>query len=631
MFRPRRMAQAEILLLRKDLGPTLRALATARIIHLHSIEAPATAPQIEPETELAERYRAYLSLTRRLVDDLGLRLRPGQILDPAAFPEWERWLEQLSNRLSRVRNRQAQLTRRLEWSLAVGTFMRQFRSPAVPLDALAALHFADLRLGILPAAQVGRLFETPGIDAVYPLGRAKGNQIVALLGLRKNARTLDPLLTELGFVPAPLPVGTDDPATLTTKILALHRRLRNALRRLERKVATLSKSNQAFLQNRQATIAAELGLWEKSRQLTFTRRTVAIGGWVQQQRLGELEALLARTSPGRFLLRTVPASGDATPVLFLNPGWLRPFQKILVALDLPAYGEVEPTPFLGLGFILLFGMMFGDVGHGLLLVVAGLVLKRLGPWREVGGILVPVGVSAAVFGILFGSVFGWEELLPPLWFSPLQDIPRLMLTALVVGVLLIATGMALRIRNGLGREPPLCILADRFGVAGLVFYLGSLGLGYAVYRGWLAPAYLAWLVLPLAAVFCHPFVQGERDPYSSFLLHCAEGGVEVLETVLGFLANTFSFLRVAAFGLAHVGLSMAVFALADQAQTLGLGWPAAALVHLIGNLVILLLEGLVVSIQAVRLEFYEFFGKFFRGGGVAFRPLTLDSGMERRF
>ena len=628
MFRPRPMAQVEILLMRKDLGPTLRALATARIIHLHSIEPPAAAPRTEPDTSLAERYRAFLALNRRLSNELGCQPRLGQILDPAPFPEWEHWLDELSHRVTRLQNRQAQLTRRLEWALAVGAFIRQFRATSVPLDAL---RFTDLRLGTLPVVKLGQLLETPGLGTIYPLAQSKGRQVVALLGLKKNARTLAPLLTELGFVAAPLPVGSADPTVIMPKILGLHRLLRSALRRLERKVAALGRSNQTQLQDRQATVAAELGLWEKSRQLTFTRRTVAIGGWVPQQRLGELERLLEGNSAGRFLLRTIPASGDATPVLFLNPGWLRPFQQILVALDLPAYGEVEPTPFLGFGFILLFGMMFGDVGHGLLLVAAGLILKRCGRWPEVGGILVPVGGSAALFGALFGSFLGWEGLLPPLWFSPMQDIPRLMLAALIVGVLLIATGMGLRIRNGLGREPSLSIFTDRFGVAGLGFYLGSLGLGFAIYRGWLGPSHLTWLLLPLAAVFCHPFVHDEGGPAGSFFLLCAEGSVEVLETVLGFLANTFSFLRVAAFGLAHVGLSMAVFALAEQALELGLGWPAAVLVHLFGNMVILVLEGLVVSIQAIRLEFYEFFGKFFRGGGTAFRPLVLDSGLERRF
>jgi V/A-type H+-transporting ATPase subunit I len=241
-----------------------------------------------------------------------------------------------------------------------------------------------------------------------------------------------------------------------------------------------------------------------------------------------------------------------------------------------------------------------------------------------------VGCFAALFGILFGSFFGWEGLFDPLWFSPMHNIPLLMVAALAVGVGLMTGGMVLRVVNGLRQEPASTVLTDRYGVAGMSFYLGSLILGYLVYRSLVPPASLALLVLPLAAVFFHPFTEaGEKEGTPAYLL-CAEGSIEVLETVLGFLANTFSFLRVAAFGLAHVGLSLAVYALAEQAMNLPLGIVFAGLVHLIGNLVILVLEGLIVSIQTVRLEFYEFFGKFFRGGGIRFNPLALDPFAERR-
>jgi V/A-type H+-transporting ATPase subunit I len=110
----------------------------------------------------------------------------------------------------------------------------------------------------------------------------------------------------------------------------------------------------------------------------------------------------------------------------------------------------------------------------------------------------------------------------------------------------------------------------------------------------------------------------------------AEGAIEVLETVLGFMANTFSFLRIAAFGLAHVGLFMAVYAMARGVEDWPLGALWVAAVHVAGNVVMVVLEGLVVSVQAVRLQFYEFFSKFFRGGGVPYRPLTLQVVTERR-
>jgi V/A-type H+-transporting ATPase subunit I len=244
-------------------------------------------------------------------------------------------------------------------------------------------------------------------------------------------------------------------------------------------------------------------------------------------------------------------------------------------------------------------------------------------------ILAEVGLFSALFGLLFGSFFGREDIFQPLWFSPLDDIPRLMLAALALGATLILTGLSLRIFNGLRSERFWVVATDRFGLAGLIFYGGGLISGYLVYRQILPPVALVWLAAPLVAVFCHPFAERQGGQWGPTGMLLAEGAIEVLETILGFLTNTLSFLRVAAFGLAHAGLFLAVFALAEQARQLPLAPLWVVVVQVLGNAVILVLEGLVVSIQAVRLEFYEIFSKFFHGGGVVYTPLALESGRER--
>lgn len=633
MFRPRPMAQVEILLLRKDLGTTLRTLAAARIIHLCPLEAGREDGfgEAVPDTGLDNRQRNFVLLLQQIANQYGWRTFPGRQLDPAPFAKWEAWAEKLAARLQRIEKRRAEIGRLQEACKTIDLFLAQTTGPDGKSPSLRSLRRTELQIGSVATGELERLTSLPREVSVYRLGRIGGRTALALIALSGSRQVLDQGLSGLSFHPAALPGGgRKNLAASWQRRRQLQKRLRLHLAWLNEKEKRLERENQGFLCDRLATIEAELCLHREAARFAYSQRTVALAGWVPRQRMGELRELLDRVCPGRNLVRERAALGDQTPILFLNPRWLRPFQTILAALDLPAYGEVEPTPFLAFSFILLFGMMFGDLGHGLVLIATGLALRHNARWNEAGAVLVPVGCSAALFGILFGSFFGWEGLFPPLWFSPLHDIPRLMLAALAVGVGLMTTGMVLRILNGLGREPVTVILTDRFGVSGLVFYLGSLVLGTLAYRASQGPELLYWLLLPLLAIFLHPFTL--PDPQAeSFLLRCAEGGVEVLETVLGFLANTFSFLRVAAFGLAHVGLSMAVFALADQALALRLGYLPVVVVHLVGNLVILLLEGLIVSIQAVRLEFYEFFGKFFRGGGIAFRPLALDTGPERRF
>jgi V/A-type H+/Na+-transporting ATPase subunit I len=633
MFRPRSMRQVEILLLRRDLEPSLRTLAAARIIHLYGIEADAGEKHEvlgEDEEQLA-RYREFLLRLDRLAEGLGISAKTGRVPESADFAAWDTWSAALLQQLEGLRRRQRELQHCRLRLAAMALLLRRLQHLPEPFERLAKLRLSCLRLGLLPTDALAELVLLPGGCRAYPLAALGKQSLVAVLALQRQQATLDRTLNNLAFNPISLFQRVrGEMAQSIRRVHLLRSRLRRRRRRLLGKIAALRAANETMLQDRRYSVEVEMQLLERQREFGYTRRTVAIGGWVPARRFSELQSLLEKTCSGHFQVRETAARGDETPVLITNPGLLRPFQKILAAYGVPSYGEIEPTPLLGFGFLLLFGMMFGDLGHGLVLVLAGLALRRWSKWREEGLIMAEVGCFSALFGLLFGSVFGWEELFPPLWFSPLANIPRLMAAALAVGVGLMTAGMVLRVVNGLRHEPVAAVLTDRFGIAGICFYLGSLVLGFLVYRAQLAPGYLVLLVLPLVTIFLHPFTAGEGKGETPAYQLCAEGVVEVIETVLGFLANTFSFLRVAAFGLAHVGLSIAVFALADQALQLPFGLFFAGLVHLLGNLVILVLEGLIVSIQTVRLEFYEFFGKFFRGGGVRFQPLALDPLAERR-
>jgi len=632
MFRPRSMQKVEILLLRRDLAPLLKALAAARIIHLCRIEAGGPGDTEPPagEDDLLARYCEFLALTSGLQADLGLETATGQPLDAADFPAWEEWAARVRDELDGLRARQGELRRCRLRLVAAALLLRRLAGVPGAYHELAQPRFTCLQLGLLPGSALPERAALPESCQIYSLGRIGNWNLVAVLALRRGETSLERLLDDLQFSPIPLFQRVrGDLAEVAGRLRRLRRRLRERLASLQDRLGDLLRTSAPLLRDRRSSVAVELHLLEERREFGFTRRTVAIGGWVTERRQRELQGLLEESCGGRFQLRETAASDGETPVLMTNPRLLRPFQKVLEVLGTPSYREIEPTPLLACGFLLLFGMMFGDVGHGLVLVLAGLALRRWSRWRDLGLVMAEVGCCAALFGVLFGSYFGWEGLAEPLWFSPLHDIPRLMAVAVALGVALITVGMLLRIVNGLRQEPPARVLTDRFGAAGLGFYLAILTGGFLAVRSILPPAALALAGLPLAAVFFHPFTEPQERGVPRYQL-CAEGLIEILETVLGLLANTFSFLRVAAFGLAHVGLSLAVFALADQVLSLPLGGVLAGLVHLVGNLLILILEGLVVSIQAVRLQFYEFFGKFFRGGGTRFTPLALNPVTERR-
>jgi V/A-type H+-transporting ATPase subunit I len=634
MFRPAPMLQVDVLLLQKDQAAVTRAMAEARILHLRPLRTlpPRSGSGAVAARQRAGELRAFDTRLQRLMAELGVEAAVTDVIPVDELAPWERWLDQLASRVARSEQRRHELVRLQERLDDFEHLMAALAGVNGRAEELRSLHFTHLSLGRLPETELERLQDPASRMAVFTLHRLDGEVLTAVLGVRRERARIEERLTEAHFRPLKLsPALAGSFLQLQERIGRLRSRLSQRLIAQEARMSGLRAEHGELLCRRLHSVRAESLLLEAQAGFDYAERAVLLGGWLPRRRFDGLQALLQQTTGGRFILHQTAARGEETPVQFVNPAVVRPFQKILSIYGTPAFGEIEPTPLLAGGFVLMFGLMFGDLGQGLLLAAAGWLIRRRTRFREEGTIIVEVGFSAALFGLLFGSIFGREDILPPLWFSPMHNIPLLMGTALAFGIALIFAGLILRIVNGLRLEKTAAVLTDRYGVAGLVFYAGALVTALLVWQQLAPAATFFWLLLPLAAVFCHPFVTGEEageNRHRSMLL--AEGAIEVLETILGFLANTFSFLRIAAFGLAHVGLFMAVYAMGRGVEDWPLGALWVAVVHVAGNVVMMVLEGLVVSVQAVRLQFYEFFSKFFRGGGVPYRPLTLQTVTERR-
>jgi len=258
--------------------------------------------------------------------------------------------------------------------------------------------------------------------------------------------------------------------------------------------------------------------------------------------------------------------------------------------------------------------------------------------KDMGKLIFFAGCSSILFGFLFGSIFGYEETLPHLWFKPVDSIPRFLRTMILFGVGMVSLSVVVSIINKLRKGQPLIALFHRAGFVGLIAYWcgvalvlqGALGSSSSP-SGSSNPLGFVLLVCLGLIFFQEPIVrllQGKRSLYhepgvTGILSGVMEGVVEILETFLGFLTNTVSFVRVAAFGLAHAGLFMAVFSIADLTRNIGHG-SLSLIIEIFGNIGIIILEGLVASIQTIRLEFYEFFNRCFEHGDVPYRPVQTE-------
>lgn len=314
------------------------------------------------------------------------------------------------------------------------------------------------------------------------------------------------------------------------------------------------------------------------------------------------------------------------PTRLKNPGIVRPYEYYVNMYGMPGYGSVDITSFVAVTYTILFGIMFGDLGQGFVLAVGGFLawkLKKI----ELGKILVPCGISSMFFGLMFGSVFGFEELLDPLYhavgmkgkpLSVMESINTVLLFAIGIGIALVAVSILINIYTNIRSKKYGAALFDNNGLAGLLLYLCGVNLVYQFMSGTsLLPGIVCAVVMPICAVilFMKEILIGivdkhdnwKPDSIADFLM---QNIFEMLEYVLSYFSNTVSFLRVGAFVLVHAGMMMVVFSLAGENENI--------FVIILGNILVICLEGLLTGIQALRLEFYEMFSRCFEGDGKPF-------------
>ena len=331
-------------------------------------------------------------------------------------------------------------------------------------------------------------------------------------------------------------------------------------------------------------------------------------GWIPEKKKEEFLDLL-KDCKVRFL-----QSEKIPPTLIRTPKFLKPIEEIVFSYSYPSYYDINPVlPFVAV-FILLFGIMFGDIGHGLLLSTVALLLEKKGK-KALGRLMFLSGISSVVFGALYGSAFG-KEILHPILFSPMESVESLLIFSIGVGVLVISVGFLIRFFSSIHRENLEQLLFDEEGIIPFATYWLSLGI---LIKALILKMDVKLELLILTVLLLTSFIYTVRKTKKF-----ATSLVDTLRVFIENLINTLSFMRLGAFALAHGALFFAIFTIADSVKSCKGGNFIYWLIVILGNLVIVALEGLIVTIQALRLNYYEFFKKFYRGGGRPFKPFKLE-------
>ena len=369
-------------------------------------------------------------------------------------------------------------------------------------------------------------------------------------------------------------------------------------------------------------VLGEAELYEQLQRADHRHRCTVLLGWMPREHADDVQA---RIAPHGGAVADVPVRrGLMAPTAHGEGGVGEAFRPLVTTYGTVPSSDLDPTIFAALAYIVMFGMMFGDVAHGLAIVVLGLVVRRLRSdrWtsvRSTAPFLVGAGVSAMVFGLLYGEAFGPTGLVPTLWIRPLDDPEALLVAGLVLGAFLLAVTFVGAVVNRWRESGPGAAIYDTSGLAGALLFTGAVVLvgGVVASSSPLTTAGIA--VLVLGAVLSFVGLIARAGPGGAGF---AEAGVEMFDTVLRLGSNMVSFARLAAFGLTHAVITEVVWdgtvALWDRDTVLA--WAAAVVLFSLGNLAAFSLGALVGAIQALRLEYYELFSRLLVDQGHPFEP-----------
>ena len=392
------------------------------------------------------------------------------------------------------------------------------------------------------------------------------------------------------------------PAGRSAQELAITERLERLIHHLQHNIE--SHRANPKLKKALANVAVLRWFLTKAPEVAGRGRFCHVTGWTTLPESGAIESLLKRARIHAVVRHPLaPSCASLPPVRILETWWSRPFNLFKAFSGIPGSGEIDPAIVIPVIVPLLFGFMFPDVGHGLMILLFGFIFGLRQPQIR---FLIPCGFSAIIFGILFGEAFGIEGLIPVLWFRPLDEPLRVLGVSLIIGCGLILTGMVFSAIEAQWRGALLEWFATDAPVLGL-YLAASAGIFYDT----------PLLALPLLLLW---YLIG------STLSQRRRGRIDISATIgrlfqstFELLLNSFSFIRIGAFALAHAGLTTTVILLADGIES-ELGRVIALI---IGHLLVVGIEGLIVFVQTTRLVLFEFFIRFLQADGRLLRPLSF--------
>ncbi|MCT4566226.1 MAG: V-type ATP synthase subunit I [Maledivibacter sp.] len=505
----------------------------------------------------------------------------------------------------------------------------------VDLSSLNNLSFFSYKIGILSKENINRLKKNyENISAiVLHIGSNTIGEVYLVVSPKDLETETNRILNSVNFHELDIPkefLGTPD--QIVVNVEQKIKENKGKLELVNHRLAQLKEKYGSSVERAYSRLRLEEEIVQIKKETACTNSYFYLSGWVPARDKKRIEKRFEKY--GHMVLTMFKDVSEVhkyiiPPTKLKNNRLTRPFESLVKMYGVPSYDELDPTLFLSITYMLLFGMMFGDVGQGLILLLAGLYFSRKNKDSLYGGILARLGLSSTIFGFLYGSVFGFEHIIPALLVHPIEHISFMLTGSVVMGIILLITSFGYSIVNKVRQRDIKEGIFGRNGLNGLIFYLSLLGLvANVALKREIIPSTVLYLILLISLVLIVV-----REPMANLILkkrplyheeissYYIESGFDIFETLLSMMSNTISFIRVGAFALNHVGLFIAFQTMAKLMNN----FAGSIIIFLIGNIIIIFLEGLIVFIQGLRLQYYELFSKYYKGEGIEFEPVKLGA------
>lgn len=446
-----------------------------------------------------------------------------------------------------------------------------------------------------------------------------GNEDYLLVFPKSVEDEVNRTISSLGFIDKEIPEKSS-----LEQIKKEYKENQENLKEVNKKLEKIKEENIDDLKNLPKTIDFYKKSSKLKEKMLKGRKYFYLSGWVPQSKMQVVKDTVDKYEDSLVDQKKNSQTIANPPTKLKNNKIARPFEFLVNMYGAPNYNELDPTGFFAITYMLLYGMMFGDLGQGLIFILASFLIEKKS--KIFGQLVRRIGFSASFFGLMYGSFFGIEDLIPTLLIKPFDNILKVLVASVAFGVILLLISYILGIYNKLHKQKDLEEgVFGKDGIAGLIMMISFISIILNIVKVNPIPMPVSIILLISSIVlmiFKQPISRRLLDMYpiydQSSSDYYIESSFSIIEALLSVFSNLVSFTRVGAFAINHVGLYMAFEVMS---KLVGGGF-IGIIILIFGNILIIGLEGMIVFIQGLRLEFYEMFSKYYKGDGQKFSPIS---------